>query len=137
MINSKTLYPYLGEPDIQRLLDAFRRQPVDRVPNFDVLYEDQHVEKFLGRFAGNTLAYGGDPAKGADAKQGRPMYPNDYLDLCQIIGQDAIIFNAGLWTPYRWKDDKGNLIPAYSRDVKSRADYEKLTIYWSPYDLQL
>jgi hypothetical protein len=34
MINSKTIDPYPGEPDVQRLLDAFKRKPVDRVPNF-------------------------------------------------------------------------------------------------------
>jgi uroporphyrinogen-III decarboxylase len=128
MINTKTIDPFPGEPDVQRLLDAFKRKPVDRVPNFEVLYEDQHVEKFLGRFAGNTLAYGGDPAKGADAEQGRPMYPDDYLDLCEIIGQDALLFDAGLWTPYRRKDSDGNLVPAYARDVKNRKDYEELIL---------
>jgi uroporphyrinogen decarboxylase len=128
MINSKTLDPYQGEPDIERLLTAFKRKPVDRVPNFEVLYEDQHVEKFLGRYAGNTLAYGGDPAKGADAEQGRPMYPDDYLDLAEIIGQDTILFDAGLWTPYRRRDTEGNLVTAYKRDVKTRSDYEKLIL---------
>ncbi len=128
MVNSKTLGPYIGEPDKERLLAAFKREPVDRVPNFEILYEDQHVEKFLGKFAGNTLAYGGDPAKGADAEQGRPMYPNEYLDLCEMIGQDAMLFDAGLWTPYKRKDKDGNLIPAYSRDVKTRADYEGLIL---------
>jgi uroporphyrinogen-III decarboxylase len=128
MVNSKTLEPYVGEPDVQRLLAAFKREPVDRVPNLEILYEDQHVEKFLGKFAGNTLAYGGDPAKGADAEQGRPMYPNEFLDLCEMIGQDALLFDAGLWTPYKRKDKNGNLVPAYSRDVKTRADYEELIL---------
>ena len=128
MINSKTLDTYAGEPDIKRLLAAFRRQAVDRVPNFEILYEDQHVEKFLGRFAGNTLSYGGDPAKGANEDQGRPMYPNDYLDLCEIIGQDAICFNAGIWTPYKRKDKDGNLIPAYNKDLKTREDYKELLL---------
>jgi len=128
MINSKTLDPYAGKPDVARLLATFKREPVDRVPNFEVLYEDQHVEKFLGKFAGNTLAYGGDPAKGADAEQGRPMYPEEYLDLCEMIGQDALVFDAGLWTPYRRKDEEGNLVPAYKRDVKTRADYEELIL---------
>jgi len=127
MINSKTLDPYQGEPDIERLLAAFKRKPVDRVPNFEVLYEDQHVEKFLGRYAGNTLAYGGDPAKGANAEQGRPMYPDDYLDLAEMIGQDTILFES-LWTPYRRKDENGNLVPAYGRDVKTRAEYEELIL---------
>lgn len=128
MVNSEYLEPFKGEPDIDRLLSAFRLESVDRVPNFEVLYEDKHVEAFLGKYAGNTLAIGGDPAKGADAEQGRPMYPDDYLDLCEMIGQDAILFDAGLWTPYRRKDEEGNLVPAYARDVKTRADYEELVL---------
>ena len=128
MVNSKTLDPYSGEPDVGRLLATFKRQAVDRVPNFEVLYEDQHVEKFLGKFAGNTLAYGGDPAKGADAEQGRSMYPEEYLDLSEMIGQDALVFDAGLWTPYRRKDEEGKLVAAYNRDVKTRADYEELIL---------
>ncbi len=128
MVNYKTLEPYLGEPDKGRLLAAFKRQPVDRVPNFEVLIEDKHVEAFLGRYAGNTLSYGGDPAKGADAEQGRPMYPDDYIDLCNLIGQDAIMFDGGLWTPYKRYDENGNLVPAYKRDVKNRSDYEKLIL---------
>ena len=35
--------PYDGEPDINRLLDAFKRKKIDRVPNFEVLIEDQHA----------------------------------------------------------------------------------------------
>ncbi len=128
MINSKKLDSYIGEPDIDRLLATFRREPVDRVPNFEVLYEDQHVKKFLARFAGNTLAFGGDPAKGADTEQGRPMYPNDYLDLCEIIGQDVIGFDAGIWTPYRKKNKEGNLVPAYKKDMKTRKDYKELVL---------
>ena len=62
--------PYEGEPDINRLLGAFKREKIDRVPNFEVLIEDQHVEKMLGRYAGNTLAIGGDPAKGVEEAEG-------------------------------------------------------------------
>jgi len=93
LINTKTIEPFQGGPDKERLLAAFKRKPVDRVPNFEALYEDKHVEKLLGRYAGNTLSYGGDPAKGADVEQGRPMYPDDYIDLCNLIGQDAIMFD--------------------------------------------
>lgn len=129
MINSKTIDPFPGEPDIERLLSAFRRESVDRVPNFEVLYEDQHVEKFLGHFAGNTLAYGGDPAKGVvDSDQIRPMYPNDYIDLCNLIGQDAMVFDAGIWTPFMREDENGKLVQVADRSVKNRADFEKLTL---------
>jgi len=128
MINSVTIEPFEGTPDKERLLAAFKRKPVDRVPNFEILYEDHHVEKLLGRYAGNTLSYGGDPAKGADAEQGRPMYPDDYIDLCNLIGQDAIMFDGGLWTPYKRRDENGNLVPAYNRSVKTRTDYEALVL---------
>ena len=47
------------------------------------------------RKAGNTLGVGGDPAKGAAAGEGvRPMYPRDYIELCRMIGQDAIALEA-------------------------------------------
>ena len=62
-------------PDIRRLIATLRGEPADRVPNFEILIEDQHVEKLLGRQAGNTLGVGGDPAKGGEAT--RPMYPAD------------------------------------------------------------
>ena len=70
------IQPYEGSPDKQRLIAAMRGEPTDRVPNFEVLIEDQHVERLLGRKAGNTLGVGGDPAKGSEAAEGaRPMYP--------------------------------------------------------------
>ena len=86
-MNEKEFKSYLGEPDVERLIRAMKRQEVDRVPNFEVLIENNHVEKILGRFAGNTLAYGGDPAKGVvDTESVRPMKAKDYIDLCKIIG---------------------------------------------------
>jgi len=42
-----------------------------------------------------------NPAKGSEAAEGvRPMYPKDYIELCHIIGQDAIVLEA-LWTPLK------------------------------------
>ena len=99
--------PYDGPPDKQRLIAAMRGEPTDRVPNFEVLIEDQHVERLLGRKAGNTLGVGGDPAKGSEAAEGvRPMYPQDYLELCRIIGQDAIVLE-NLWTPIKQRKPDG------------------------------
>ena len=83
---SMKLEPYVGEPDIQRLLAAFKRKKVDRVPNFEVLIEDQHVEKLLGYFGGNTLSFGGDPAKGVEEAGGaRPMKSEDYLKYWRVV----------------------------------------------------
>ena len=80
------LQPYTGEPDIQRLFSAFKRKKVDRVPNFEVLIEDQHVEKLLGRHAGNTLSYGGDPAKGVS--EGRGGAPHEAGGLHRAVQAD-------------------------------------------------
>ncbi|MBM3699618.1 MAG: hypothetical protein FJW68_01700 [Actinobacteria bacterium] len=128
MLNSKTIEPFNGSPDIERLLAAFKRKPVDRVPNFEILYEDKHVEKLLGRYAGNTLAYGGDPAKGADADQGRPMYPDDFLDFCEIIGQDAMLIGSSLWVPFMRLNEDGKKINAYDRKVRTAQDFSKIII---------
>ena len=124
-----TLEPYQGQPDIQRLLDAFKRKKVDRVPNFEVLIEDTHVQKLLGRLAGNTLSFGGDPAKGVSEGEGaRPMKPDDYIELCRIIGQDAIIVEA-IWTPFRKRRPDGTVGGLIAdRSIKNRADFQRLVV---------
>jgi len=120
------LEPYSGEPDVQRLLDAFKQKKVDRVPNFEVLIEDKHVEKMLGRYAGNTLAIGGDPAKGVEESAGsRPMHPQDYIDVCRRIGQDAIIVES-IWTPFKKRKKDGSLGLISDRSIKSRRDFEEM-----------
>jgi methylmalonyl-CoA mutase cobalamin-binding domain/chain len=126
-----------GAPDIQRLLAAFKRKKVDRVPNFEVLIEDQHVQKLLGRQAGNTLSCGGDPAKGVSEGEGaRPMKAPDYIDICRMIGQDAMIVEA-IWTPFkkRLPDGRvGGLIA--DRSIKNRADFEHLVVLPDDADIE-
>lgn len=128
MVTEANLFnSYLGEPDKLRFVSAMRREPVDRVPNFEVLIEDRHVEKILGKYAGNTLAIGGDPAKGA-GQEGRPMYPDDYIDICNIIGQDIMSMDAGLWTPFKKYDLSGKLIQVSDKSVKNRKDFNELIL---------
>jgi len=128
--------PYRGEPDIQRLLDAFKHKKIDRVPNFEVLIEDKHVEKMLGRYAGNTLAIGGDPAKGVEESEGaRPMHPEDYLEICKMIGQDSMIVEA-IWTPFKQRNEDGTLSLAASRNIKSRKDYAQKIVPPSDRDIE-
>lgn len=129
--------PFVGEPDIQRLLAAFKRKKVDRVPNFEVLIENQHVEKLLGRHAGNTLSYGGDPAKGVSEGEGaRPMIAKDYIDLCKIIGQDAMIVEA-IWTPFKHRKPDGSAGGMIAdRSIKSRADFEAKVILPDDADIE-
>jgi len=123
------LQPYTGEPDIQRLFSAFKRRKVDRVPNFEVLIEDQHVEKLLGRFAGNTLSFGGDPAKGVSESEGaRPMKPADYIELCKLIGQDAIIVES-IWTPFKKRNPDGSVGGMIAdRTIKTRRDWKEKVV---------
>ena len=98
---------YVGEPDVQRLIAQIYGQKVDRVPNLENLVDDSHVEKILGRFAGNTLAYGGDPAKGASEATGRPMFARDFVELNRVTGQDVLLMEA-IWTPFRKLNPRGS-----------------------------
>jgi uroporphyrinogen decarboxylase len=91
------------------------------------LIEDKHVEKILGKYGGNTLAYGGDPAKGAEDAEARPMYGEDYVEVCKVIGQDAMCVEA-FWLPYYKEDEEGRLIPALDRSVKNIKDFKKLKL---------
>ena len=112
--------PYSGQPNKERLIATMRGEPTDRVPNFEILIEDQHVEKLLRRPAGNTLGVGGDPAKGSEAAEGvRPMYPEDYLKLCRIIGQDAKIVGPIRLPP---------LISLRQRSIKSRPSKSRIVV---------
>jgi uroporphyrinogen decarboxylase len=121
-----TIEPFRGESDKERLLATLRGDIPDRVPNFEILIEDQHVEKLLGRKAGNTLGVGGDPAKGSSAAEGsRPMYPKDYIEFAKIIGQDVIAL-ADFWTPIRTRAADGSLKLLNDRSFKSRADLDRV-----------
>jgi uroporphyrinogen decarboxylase len=120
------LEPFSGAPHKDRFLAALRGEPTGRVPHFEVLIEDQHVEKLLGRPAGNTLGVGGDPAKGAAAAEGtRPMFPRDYIELCRIVGQDVIVLEA-IWTPVKHRRPDGTIGPITDKSVKSRADMDRI-----------
>lgn len=116
----------LQKPNIERLLTTLRGGIPDRVPHFEILIEDQHVEKLLGRKAGNTLGVGGDPGKGSKEIEGlRPMYPADYIELCRTIGQDAIAMEC-LWTPIKQRTPDGTITLLNDRSLKGRADLERV-----------
>ncbi len=118
--------PFIGEPDKERLLATLRGEIPDRVPHFEILIEDQHVTRLLGREAGNTLGVGGDPAKGSEAAEGvRPMHAQDYIELCEIIGQDVIALG-DFWTPIKTTNPDGSLRLLNDRSFKSRADLDRV-----------
>ena len=53
----------------------------------------------------------------------RRGYPDDYLERCRIIGQDAIVLE-NLWTPIKRRQPDGSLVPWNDRSFKSREDLE-------------
>jgi uroporphyrinogen decarboxylase len=116
------LEAYVGEPDVQRLIAQINGQEVDRVPNLENLVDDSHVEKILGRFAGNTLAFGGDPAKGASEATGRPMFARDFVDMNQATGQDVLLMEA-IWTPFKKLNHQGNPVQVTDRSIKTHEDW--------------
>jgi len=126
-VSTSEFEPYQGEPDKERLIAAYRGEKTDRVPNFEVLVEDEHVEKMLGRKAGNTLSVGGDIAKGAAETESvtRPMLPEDYIEMCKVVGQDVICMEA-LWTPIKQKKDDGTVNFMYDKSLKTRKDLERI-----------
>lgn len=126
-VSTYVFEPYVGKPDKQRLIATYRGEPADRVPNFEALIEDEHVARILGRKAGDTLGVGGEVAKGASAGEAvqRPMYPKDYLELCQVIGQDSICVEC-MWTPIRQRTPDGRIISFYDRSLKSRKDLDRV-----------
>lgn len=118
--------PFVGRPDKGRFLSVLRGEPTDRVPNFEILIEDEHVERLLGRKAGNTLGVGGDPAKGSEASEGvRPMLATDYLELCRMIGQDMIAME-NFWTPLKHVRPDGSIGAITDRSIKSREDADRI-----------
>lgn len=126
-VRTDSFEPYDGPPDKQRLISTYRGETTDRVPNFEVLIESDHVARILGRPAGDTLGVGGEVAKGAVASGAvqRPMYPRDYIELCEIIGQDCICLEC-MWTPIRQRTEDGEITSMYDRSLKSRKDLERV-----------
>ncbi|MCP4168211.1 MAG: hypothetical protein GY759_20290 [Chloroflexi bacterium] len=121
------LESFVGDSDFERFKACLKGQKVDRVPNYENLVDDQHIEKLLGRYAGNTLAIGGDPAKGASEATGRPMHAQDFIEFASIVGQDLLLMEA-IWTPFKRRQPDGALAPAMDRSVKTRTDWEALVL---------
>ena len=119
--------PYEGKPDKNRLIAAYKGEKTDRVPNFEVLIEDKHVSNMLGRKASNTLSDNSDPAKGADNSDdiARPMKSKDYIEVCNIIGQDAILLES-LWTPIKQRMPDGTENSFFDKSFKSREDLKRI-----------
>jgi len=77
---------YCDEPDIDRLLAAFDLEEADRVPNFEILIEDHHVERLLGRPAGHTL--GATDELGMTAVEEVHHVRDFHVTLLRLLGLD-------------------------------------------------
>ena len=53
------------------------------------------------------------------------MYPKDYIELCRLIGQDAIVLEA-IWTPLKQVRPDGAVGPITDRSIKTRADLNRV-----------
>jgi len=112
----------LWKPDFERLKTVLNGQMPDRVPNFEILIEPRNVTALLGRDVGNTMA----ASRGAgDSKVSQPIAPEIYMELCDIIGQDAISLET-IWAPCKYKDEKGDLHLISEGHVDTWEKFEKI-----------
>ena len=111
------------KPDKNRIVAALKGELPDRVPNFEVVIEAQTVKKILGKDAGSTLSASRGVSDSAYFSP--PMDPYDYIDICNFTGQDVIGFEA-IWTPLKYKDDKGNLHLIDDGRIKNWDEFEKV-----------
>jgi len=123
----KGIEPFKGNADKKRFITTLKGEQADRVPNFEILIEDKHVTRLLGREAGNTLGVGGDAAKGSNAAEAvtRPMHAEDYAELCGIIGQDVMALEA-FWTPIKTQAPDGSIVLLNDRSFESKADLNRI-----------
>ena len=100
---------FQGRANKERLSACTYGQKTERVPNWEILVEDEHIEKYLGCKNGDTMGVAEDSAQGRKAAERiRPICPGDYIELCQIIGQDAITMDA-FWTAIKIKKPDGTV----------------------------
>ena len=96
----------LMKPNIERLLTTMKGGIADRVPFYEILLEARNVKALLGRDVGTTMA----ASRGAteNSLYQPPMDAEDFAKICHLTGMDAMTLES-LWTPLKYKDDKGDL----------------------------
>jgi hypothetical protein len=96
----------LSKPNIERLITTMKGGIADRVPFYEILLEGRNVEALLGRDVGTTMA--ASRGATADALYNPPMEAEDFAEICQLTGMDCMTLES-LWTPLKYRDDKGVL----------------------------
>ncbi len=129
---------YRGGPDKQRLLNAIVGEPVDRVPNFEILFEDRVTAKILGRHVGgSTLGSMKEVPTSTEAlekarrvhedrdieSEERPIRAADYAELCLCVGQDALAIGDTM-APFFKRTDTGKKVLVKDKSFRNRKDVE-------------
>ncbi|MFW5769793.1 MAG: uroporphyrinogen decarboxylase family protein [Spirochaetota bacterium] len=112
----------LRKPDVNRLLAVMRGEIPDRVPIFEILIEPRNVKALLGKDVGSTMA----ASRGATDTVGvaPPMDPADFMEICNKVSMDAMTIEA-LWTPLKYRDDKGDIHVVTDGRIKDWESLEK------------
>lgn len=87
--------PYAGAPDVNRLKACLKGRAVDRVPHFEVLIEDAHVTRLLGRSAD----YFAELVRRAVAEGIDILYPADDFAFKNGLFVPPALFRE-LWAPH-------------------------------------
>jgi hypothetical protein len=95
---------HITEPDAQRTIRTLRREPVDRVPNYEVLIGQRTTRHLLGR---------------DDVGCSWELAPADHLELIRRIGQDVMVVQVLSWTLENPTDSGGR---PHEGNIRSRAD---------------
>lgn len=112
----------LLKPDIGRLITAMKNGVPDRVPLYEILIEARSVKHFLGKDIGSTMAASRGSSDSVFVNP--PMDAKDFLELCLKTYQDAMTLEA-LWTPMKYKDEKGDLHIVNDGRIKDWESLEK------------
>ncbi|HEB30401.1 MAG TPA: hypothetical protein ENI15_05940 [Spirochaetes bacterium] len=121
------------QPNIERVLASFEHKTVDRVPNFEILIEDKHTSRVLGRTVGDTL--GSSKGASEETYATPPMDIEDYIELCTLIGQDAVGMEA-LWAPLKIKDEEGVLHIITDGSIHTREQLDRVIPHSKELDIE-
>jgi len=113
----------MWKPDLDRLIAVLNGEMPDRIPNFEILLEDRNVTALLGRNIGSTM--GASRGASESAFVTPPIDPKDFIELCYLIGQDALCLEA-LWAPCKYRDEKGDLHAIEAGHIDTWEKFEKI-----------
>lgn len=109
---------HVAEPDAERMKRTLWRQPVDRVPNYEVLICQRNARYLLGR---------------EDAPASWWMEPADHVQLMKKIGQDVMVVPVVDWT---LQSEEPHIGRAHEGALVDRAALRRAHLYTHPEHIQ-